>query len=110
MNSGIVNLGICTVDAIARHVSEFPPPGGLRFFDNLTINTGGNALNASVTLARMGLPCRMVVKVGDDSHGRFILDRARELRSEEQTSERQSRHGISYAVFCLKKNMNRVPC
>src|SRR3712207_8061030 len=34
------------------------------------------------------------------------LDRLLELRSEEHTSELQSRH-ISYAVFCLKKKKNQ---
>src|ERR1043166_6829586 len=35
------------------------------------------------------------------------------LRSEEHTSELQSRFGISYAVFCLKKNfaaLHRLVC
>src|SRR3546814_6381724 len=35
------------------------------------------------------------------------LDQLEELRSEEHTSELQSLMRISYAVFCLKKKINR---
>src|ERR1043166_9395031 len=34
--------------------------------------------------------------------------RARSARSEEHTSELQSRFGISYAVFCLKKKVRHT--
>src|ERR1043165_10119122 len=49
------------------------------------------------TLFRSRFACRWVVQV--DRHER----RQRRLRSEEHTSELQSRGLISYAVFCLKK-------
>src|SRR3546814_3724595 len=38
--------------------------------------------------------------------GRVFLEEAREIRSEEHTSELQSLMRISYAVFCLKKKNN----
>ncbi len=72
----IVCVGICTVDAIGRTLNEYPPPGGLRLFDDLTITTGGNAVNCSIALARMGIPCSLVIKVGDDMLGRFVLSEA----------------------------------
>src|ERR1043166_9758029 len=34
---------------------------------------------------------------------------AKRIRSEEHTSELQSRFGISYAVFCLKKKKRKPP-
>jgi sugar/nucleoside kinase (ribokinase family) len=75
--SEIVCVGICTVDAIGRIIDEYPPPGGLRLFDHLTIATGGNAVNCSIALAKMGIACSLIVKVGDDMLGRFVLDEAR---------------------------------
>src|SRR5881227_4324290 len=41
--------------------------------------------------------------------GRFLGARAEEPRSEEHTSELQSRTVISYAVFCLKKKKLHNP-
>jgi sugar/nucleoside kinase (ribokinase family) len=72
----IVCVGICTVDAIGRTIDDYPPPGGLRLFDDLTIATGGNALNCSIALAKMGIPCSLITKVGDDILGRFVLSEA----------------------------------
>src|SRR6187549_2655491 len=44
----------------------------------------------------------------DEKASFAILDRAAEGRSEEHTSELQSHHPISYAVFCLKKKNSRT--
>lgn len=70
--SDIVNVGICTVDIIGRTIDDFPPPGGLRLFDSLTVTTGGNAMNCSVAMAKMGVPCDIIVKVGKDALGEFV--------------------------------------
>lgn len=78
--SDIVNVGICTVDVIGRTIDQYPPPGGLRLFDDLTVTTGGNAVNCSIALAKMGIPCDMIVKVGDDMLGRFVLQEAQKHR------------------------------
>lgn len=75
--SDIVNVGICTVDAIARTVDEMPPRGGLRLFDSLTLTTGGNAVNCSIALAKLGVACDLIVKVGADTLGDFILAEAK---------------------------------
>ena len=71
--SDIVNVGICTVDAIARTLDDYPPRGGLRLFDSLTLTTGGNAVNCSVALAKLGVACDVIVKTGPDTLGDFIL-------------------------------------
>ena len=76
MRHDIVNIGICTVDAIARTIEEAPPPGGLRTFDNLTMTTGGNAMNCGIALAKMGIGCDVVIKVGRDMLGEFVLSEA----------------------------------
>ena len=74
--SDIVNIGICTVDAIGQTVDDYPPPGGLRLFDKLTLTTGGNATNCSIALGKMGIPCDIIVKVGNDALGDFVVSEA----------------------------------
>lgn len=71
--SDIVNVGICCVDAIAQTIDDYPPPGGLRLFDKLTLTTGGNAVNCSIALAKMGVACDAIVKVGNDALGEFVV-------------------------------------
>jgi sugar/nucleoside kinase (ribokinase family) len=73
----ILNIGICTVDAIARNIDEPPPPGGLRTFDSLTMTTGGNAMNCGIALAKMGIGCDVIIKVGRDMLGDFVISEAK---------------------------------
>src|ERR1043166_4651180 len=42
--------------------------------------------------------------VAEDREAQDVLRSYQEIRSEEHTSELQSRFGISYPVFCWKKN------
>lgn len=69
----ILIVGIATVDAIARPVDRFPSPGGLRFFDQVTFATGGCAINCSISLAKLGIGCDLVTRVGRDVLGDFML-------------------------------------
>jgi sugar/nucleoside kinase (ribokinase family) len=71
--SEILNMGICAVDGIAQTIDEYPPRGGLRLFDKLTMTTGGNAVNCSIAMGKMGVPCDIMIKIGNDSLGEFIL-------------------------------------
>ncbi len=71
--SDILTIGITTVDAIGQTIDSFPPPGGLRLFDKLTLTTGGNATNCSIALAKMGVPCDAILKVGNDALGDFVI-------------------------------------
>ncbi len=75
--SDILNVGICTVDAIGQTIDDYPPPGGLRLFDRLTLTTGGNAMNCSIALGKMGVPCDVIVKVGPDALGEFVVSEAK---------------------------------
>lgn len=75
--SDIVNVGICCVDAIAQTIDDYPPPGGLRLFDRLTLTTGGNATNCSIALGKMGVACDAIVKVGNDALGEFVISELR---------------------------------
>jgi sugar/nucleoside kinase (ribokinase family) len=83
----VLIIGIATVDAIARPVDAFPAPGGLRFFNDLTLTTGGCAVNCAIALAKLGGVatgggCDVVARVGSDVHGDLVI---KELR----------RHGIA---------------
>ena len=69
----ILVIGIATVDAIGRPIDEFPGPGGLRFFERLTMSTGGCAINCSIALAKLGAPCDTIARVGADILGDFVV-------------------------------------
>lgn len=72
MTKRIVVVGICTADAIGQFVDQYPVRRGLVSFDRLTLTTGGNAVNCTIALRKLGLPCEAIVKVGDDVFGTFV--------------------------------------
>lgn len=77
MQNQIINVGIATVDAIGRTIDAFPDPKGLLLFDNLDVTTGGCAVNCAIDLARMGIANSLIIKVGQDMLGDFVLAEAR---------------------------------
>jgi len=73
MANTIVNVGIATVDAVAMRIDQFPEPKGLVLFDELSVTTGGCPVNCAVDLAKMGISSSLMVKVGADMLGDFVL-------------------------------------
>jgi sugar/nucleoside kinase (ribokinase family) len=69
----IVNVGIAVVDAIGRTIEQVPAPKELVMFDRLVVTTGGCAVNCAVDLAKMGIQNSLIVKVGQDMLGDFVV-------------------------------------
>ena len=51
--------------------------GTTTFVDVMEPHPGGNGVNTSLALAKLGHPVRLVAAVGDDEPGRFLLDALR---------------------------------
>lgn len=75
----IVCLGIMVADVVGRPLRAVPDPGRLVLVDEMSLHTGGCAVNAAGALARLDLPAEVVGKVGDDPFGEFLI-RALERR------------------------------
>lgn len=58
---------------------------------------GGNAANVAATLARLGSDSRLIGKVGDDVHGKFLLDKL-------------SAHGIDLRGMIIDRNHETAQC
>ena len=99
--SEIVNVGICTVDAIGQTIDSYPPPGGLRLFDKLTMTTGGNAVNCSIALGKMGIRCDVVVKVGEDALGEFVVGECRKYGVNTEGVIRSAGVHTPYTFVCV---------
>lgn len=59
--------------AAAAAGGEFFVPGKLRIVDAPAISTGGAVSNTGLALHRLGIPVRLVGKIGDDDLGRIVL-------------------------------------
>lgn len=69
----IVCLGIMVADVVGRPVVDVPQPGRLSLVDEMSLHTGGCAVNAATVLARLGLPVEVIGKVGPDPFGDFLI-------------------------------------
>lgn len=74
----VLSVGLAGVDAIAQ-VERFPQPDSKVRTTSLQLMGGGNAANATTALRRLGVPCTLLSKLGDDAYGRDAL---RELQQE----------------------------
>jgi sugar/nucleoside kinase (ribokinase family) len=69
----IICLGIMVADVVGRPLKAVPDPGRLVLVEEMSLHTGGCAINAGTALARLGLPVEVIGKIGDDPFGDFLL-------------------------------------
>jgi sugar/nucleoside kinase (ribokinase family) len=72
-NKPIICLGILVADVVGKPLRAVPDPGRLVLVDEMSLHTGGCAINAATALARLGLPVEVIGKVGSDAFGDFVL-------------------------------------
>lgn len=65
-------VGIAVADVVVQTISELPGKGRLGLVDNISIHTGGCAINAAIDLARLGCEVSLCSLVGDDAFGDFL--------------------------------------
>lgn len=107
------------VDAIARPVEAFPGAGGLRFFDALTMATGGCAVNVAVALAKLGGGkesgkegggsggADVVARVGADVLGDFVAGELHKWGVSTRLLIRDSERGTSFSFVAVGKGGER---
>jgi sugar/nucleoside kinase (ribokinase family) len=79
VRSGVVCLGSVVVD-VGKVIDGYPPLDGLAMIGTMSTSTGGPGVNLAVDLRRLGasFPIALIGVVGDDEHGRYLVDRCRE--------------------------------
>lgn len=70
----IAVLGIACVDIYAKGIQKIPNPGELSHINSVVLSTGGCALNVGINLAKMGLESKLLIPIGNDYLGNYILD------------------------------------
>lgn len=101
-------LGILVADAIAKSVDDMPEEGKLTLVNQLSLHTGGCAVNTAIDLSRLGVNTALVGKVGKDGFGEFM---ANSLKKENvDTSGLVIKEGInsSASVVLVSKSGERT--
>lgn len=78
--SGVLCVGTVIVD-VAKVIDEYPEPERLTLISDVSVSTGGPALNLAVDLRRLGaqFPLDLVGVVGTDAHARVVHEACAEL-------------------------------
>jgi len=73
--SGVLCVGSIVVD-LAKVIDAYPDQERLTLIRDISVSTGGPALNLAVDLRRLGalFPLQLAGVVGDDDHGRIVRD------------------------------------
>lgn len=103
----IVIVGICTVDALGRFVETYPQRQGLEFFDQLSLATGGNAVNCAIALRKLGLPCTVIVKAGTDILGDFLVAELNRHGLDARGIIRDGSAGTPFTFVCVHRDGER---
>ena len=68
----IVVFGSLNMDLVAN-TSHFPQVGETITGESFTAIPGGKGANQAIAVSRLGIPCRMVGRIGKDSFGETLL-------------------------------------
>ncbi len=103
----IVCLGIMVADVVGRPVRALPDPGRLVLVDEMSLHTGGCAINAATALAKLGMPVEVVGKVGTDPFGEFLLNALAERGIGGSGVRRDTRVGTSATMVMVEPDGER---
>ena len=74
MKKDITVIGAAIIDILAGPVNESVFQTGSQAMEQTKMSFGGDALNESIALSRMGKKVQLISKVGDDEAGARVLD------------------------------------
>lgn len=72
MKSGLLTIGLTTLDVVARPIDELPTGEGTRLVEGVACAPAGTAAGAAMVAAKLGMPVKLASVLGDDLIGRFV--------------------------------------
>ncbi|PMQ01634.1 MAG: carbohydrate kinase [Dictyoglomus sp. NZ13-RE01] len=69
----VLCVGIAVADVLGKPIDFMPEKGKLMLIDEITLSTGGCAVNTAIALAKIGVKVGVIARVGDDGFGEFII-------------------------------------
>lgn len=103
----VVCLGIMVADVVGRPVYSIPEPGRLVLVEEMSLQTGGCAINAATALAKLGLPVEVIGKIGIDPFGNFLLSELVNRGIGSQGVKRTTEVGTSATMVMVDKDGER---
>jgi len=99
--------GGVTVDVMIIPLEKLPEPGKLSTVNSIQMHLGGCAINVSIALRKIGMPVKLVCRVGDDQFGEYIIEgvSANAINTNEIVIDPTTQTTVS--VVCIQKDGQR---
>lgn len=72
MKSGLLTIGLTTLDVVARPIDGLPSGEGTTLIEGIACAPAGTAAGAAMVAATLGVPVKLASAVGSDLIGRFV--------------------------------------
>jgi sugar/nucleoside kinase (ribokinase family) len=102
-----VCAGILVADIFSSPVDAVPAEGQLTLADSFLLNAGGCAVNTAGCLRRVGVPVRVIGKVGRDLFGDFVVSDLERLGIDPSGVIRSGTHPTSITFILNVKGQDR---
>lgn len=103
----VVCLGILVADVVARPLRSLPASGRLVLVDEMSLHTGGCAINTATALARLAIPVEVIGKVGEDPFGDFLITEMNNCGIGTRGVRRDSSAGTSATMVMVEPDGER---
>ena len=106
--AGVLCAGLIVID-LGKVIDAYPALDGLAMIEQVSMSTGGSALNMAVDLRLLGatFPVGLVGVVGDDEHGAFVLDECVRLGIDTAGVERLSGTATAFTDAMVERDGDR---
>ena len=103
----VVCIGMAVLDILLAYVDSAILERDLSRIEAISYMPGGDALNESVVLARLGQNCKLMASVGEDLWGGYIRDYLTQAGVDTSSITTNPNYPTSSSVVLVKKNGDR---
>lgn len=103
----VVCLGMAVVDVLIKGLETDNAINEDTVADSISMETGGDALNQSIVISKLGNKSSLISLVGDDYFGRFIKEQCDKFNIEHNGITISNRCSTSTSVVCINNNGER---
>ncbi len=100
-------IGSVTTDIIVSPVDALPTAGSLQKVERTSVHVGGCASNAAIDLAKLGVPVRLICKVGADNFGDFVAQECEKAGVDISGIQKDSSVNTTTSVVCVNSQGER---
>ncbi len=103
----VLCIGDLVADIFASPLKKIPAPGETTLTETIAVYPGGNALNISVALKRMGEDVKMTGSIGKDAIGTLLLHKLKELDLDVDNIRRESKGRTASTILFRAEGEDR---